>query len=239
MAREENFGLDFPFWAAQFFCPACDGNRDALVHVLAAVRAIVDEHRRRFAYDIVKEPGLTFVFDSLLECFPHARFLFILRDPRENIRSILNRLNVPGDLEDMKSEHWDGLPTTLWRIIMEGDLFGGPGRNYIETLAKRWNLAIQTYLRNAERIRLVRYEDFVADKAACITQLANHFGFEVVHDITDRVDVQYQPKGDHTITWHDFFGPDNLRRIECLCQEGMRQFGYLPGGIQSHECRGQ
>ncbi|MBN1818310.1 MAG: sulfotransferase [Sedimentisphaerales bacterium] len=207
---------------------------DMLKGILPLSR-VVDEHRRWFAFDIVKEPGLTFVLNSLLECFPQAQFLFIIRDPRDNIRSILNRLALPGNLEDMKSEHWDTIPTLLWKNILEGKLFGEPGCNYIETLAKRWNMAIQAYQRNVDRIHLVRYEDFVANKTYCILQLIDHFGFKIVRDISDQVDVQYQSKGDHSITWIDFFGSDNLERIERICREGMRQFGYTVGGSKPNE----
>ncbi|MBN1125373.1 MAG: sulfotransferase [Sedimentisphaerales bacterium] len=196
---------------------------------------IVDEYRHCFAYDIIKEPGLTFVLDSLLEYFPYAQILFIIRDPRDNIRSILNRLDIPGNLEDMNTKYWDKIPTLPWQIILEGDLFEEPGQSYIETLAIRWNVAVQAYQQNTDRIRLLRYEDFMADKARCILQLATHFGFEPVHDITDQVDVQYQPKGDQNISWIDFFGVDNLHRIENVCREGMQQFGYSFGDMKSQE----
>ena len=189
---------------------------------------VVEDHKPWFAKDMVKEPGLAFFFEQLVECFPQGRFVFILRDPRDNIRSILNRLGLPGSLAQMQAEHWRALPTRSWEIIFEGGLFGAGGDNYIEVLSNRWNIVLDKYLANSERAILVRYEDFVADKAGQIETLARRLDLEPRHDVTAYLDVQYQPKGDRSVSWLDFFGHDNLARIERICAQGMRRFGYAP-----------
>ncbi|NEP45581.1 MAG: hypothetical protein F6K35_42755, partial [Okeania sp. SIO2H7] len=51
-----------------------------------------------FSRDIVKEPNLTLLDRELAEYFPNSDFVFVIRDPRDNIRSILNRLQLPGNL---------------------------------------------------------------------------------------------------------------------------------------------
>src|SRR5690606_37975827 len=50
-----------------------------------------------FSKKIVKEPSFTFFYDELRREFPEATFVLIVRDPHENVRSILNRLEIPGD----------------------------------------------------------------------------------------------------------------------------------------------
>ena len=50
-----------------------------------------------------------------------------------------------------------------------------------------------------------------------------------MNDISDKVDRQYQRRGDRNVSWPDFFGPDNLARIERICGDRMQRFGYLPG----------
>jgi hypothetical protein len=42
------------------------------------------------------------------------------------------------------------------------------------------------------------------------------------------VDVQYQPRGDRGVSWLEFFGRENLRRIEGICGGRMAQLGYRP-----------
>jgi hypothetical protein len=54
--------------------------------------AFVARNRWGFSRDIVKEPNLTLFPDALAERFPEARTIFVVRDPRDNIRSLLNRL---------------------------------------------------------------------------------------------------------------------------------------------------
>ncbi|HEV57045.1 MAG TPA: sulfotransferase [Phycisphaerales bacterium] len=188
----------------------------------------VAENPQYFATDLVKEPGLTFVYEPLSTHFPQARSVLCLRDPRDNIRSMLNRVNLPGRLDRLTPEHWQAVPNLLWKHILEGRLFGCDGVNYIDTLARRWNRALAVYERHHDRVILARYEDFVVDKTGFIASLARRLGMESRHDISAHVDVQYQPRGDHTVTWEEFFGPANLQIIERTCAEGMRAHGYAP-----------
>jgi hypothetical protein len=75
---------------------------------------------------------------------------------------------------------------------------------------------------------LIKYEDFMKDKAATIMGLARALGRQPRHDISDKVDVQYQSRGDRDVKWVDFFGPNNLARLERICAVRMAAFGYVP-----------
>ncbi len=191
------------------------------------IRDFVKKNKFYFSTNIIKEPGLIFFYDQLVEYFPKAKFIFILRDPRDNIRSIFNRLQIPGDLKDLGKKRFEALPDATWKMIMDGELFGVKGNNYIETQANRWNLALKIYKENAVNIELIRYEDFVKDKAGEITKLATRVGLKPVCDIAEYVDIQYQPRGDRNITWHEFFGSENLHLIETICRNGIENFSYL------------
>jgi hypothetical protein len=50
-------------------------------------------------------------------------------------------------------------------------------------------------LENQDNVRLIRYEDFRANKKAEIEVLAKELGFTKLADISWLVDVQFQPKG--------------------------------------------
>ena len=54
--------------------------------------ALVQRYRLAFSRPVVKEPNLTFLYDELVRRFPQARVGLIIRDPRDNIRSLLERL---------------------------------------------------------------------------------------------------------------------------------------------------
>lgn len=190
----------------------------------------INKHQYCFAADIVKDPYLIFCCDELLKYFPEAKFIFINREPRDNIRSILNRLEIPGNLRELESNYQEKLPKlpkgSDWREIIEGLLPPVSGNNYIERLAHRWNLAVDIYQANRDHLVYIRYEDFLIDKVGFIHDLAKKMKLEPIHDISERVDVQYQPRGDRHITWIDFFGEENLSRIETICKERMKLLDY-------------
>jgi hypothetical protein len=195
----------------------------------------VRRNRYYFASDIIKDPGLTFFSEELVEYFPRGRFIFIARDPRDNIRSILNRVNLPGKSVAPDQTHWSSLQNgESWQMIVEGQLPVVSGNTCIEKLAHRWNLGVELYLKHRDKMHLIRYEDFLQDKVGSISKLLIELGLEPHYSIVDWVDVQFQPRGNREVTWENFFGRQNLERIEAICGDQMARFGYTasqPGAI--------
>jgi hypothetical protein len=189
----------------------------------ASLSELVSKNKLDFSREIVKEPNLTFLYHQLVERFPASKVVFVVRDPRANARSILNRVSLPGDLPRLTRAQVEGVDPR-WRPKSKGK-----GEHYVEMIAARWNLAADTYLENAENMTLIRYEDFCKDKTGEIARLARRVGLEPVNDIFDKVDRQYQRRGDRDVSWPDFFGRDNLARIERICGDRMQRFGYVPG----------
>lgn len=182
---------------------------------------LVQAHKFYFSTPINKDPKLTFFYDELCQCFSQAKFIFVIRDPRDNIRSFLNRREIPG--------HLDKLPEDKQQWI--GNLPPIKGQNYIEKLANRWNLAADTYLNHQEQFTLIRYEDFALDKVGTIQNLAQTMSLIPNHDISKYLNLQYQPSGDRQVSWSEFFQAENLHLIETICSERMNRFGYGPSSI--------
>lgn len=159
--------IDFRFPAAALLLKVQEGE--------LTMEEFVERRAFYFSRDLIKEPGLTFLFQSLVARFPHAQFVMILRDPRDNLRSLLNRLEIPGRLESIGPRHFRGL-NVIWRKIVQGEVVEERDCNYIENLALRWHLAAETYLQNTAQMHLVRYEDFCTDKARTIACLAQELG---------------------------------------------------------------
>lgn len=199
---------------------------------LAAVHAgrlpfdrFVRRFRADFSRDVVKDPHLTFLYPQLAERFPRARFVMVIRDPRDNIRSILNRLDLPGDLDDLDPGAYHGM-RPLWEGILKSPWLGVTG-SYIERLAARWSLGAGVYLENPDRMALIRYEDFVADKMGAIAGLATRLGLSGRGRIEDKLDTRFQPPGDRSVGWQEFFGRVNLAAIERICEDEARSLGYM------------
>jgi hypothetical protein len=61
----------------------------------APIDALVQENELEFSRDLIKDSNLTFLYRYLRDRFPEARFAMVVRDPRANVRSILDRLSIP------------------------------------------------------------------------------------------------------------------------------------------------
>lgn len=183
-------------------------------------------NKLEFSKQIVKEPNLTLFYDELKEYFPGATFVFTIRDPRDNIRSQLDFFQIPGNLEQMTREHKQRLVRS-WPSIFDGRWLGLKGENYIEMLAARWNYTADVFLLHPDEMRSFKYEDFVQDKIGTLKQLATDLGLSEAKDISAKLNRQYQPAGSNkNVKWRDFFGDENLARIERICGERMKKFGY-------------
>lgn len=192
----------------------------------------VRRNRWAFAKQLIKEPNLTLFYPQLRERFPRARYVFIVRDPRDNIRSLLDTLRLPGDLEHLDpASYGPSNPRSNpgWPLVFDSHWYGIGGDQYIEHLAERWRAMCDVYLANREHMTLCRYEDFDKDKLETLESLCRSLELPAANDIRSELDEQFQPRGDRSRSWIDFFGDDNLARIERVCADGMRAFGYPRG----------
>ena len=186
-------------------------------------------HRFEFSLDVVKEPNLTLLYPQIVKRFSASPAVFVLRDPRDNIRSLLNSLAIPGDLASLESRH-KGRVNAGWELVLDGRWLGIEGEHYIEQLAGRWCYCANVYRENAAILLLSRYEDFVADKLGELRRLADALGLAVVADVSGELERAFQPAGNRDVTWETFFGADNLATIERVCGDSMEGLGYPRSG---------
>jgi len=180
-----------------------------------------------FSKELIKEPNLTFLLPQLQSLHPRSRHAFVVRDPRANIRSICNRLEIPGDQRRIApAAHPEISP--IWEAILYNRWVGDTGRplNYIGRSAERWRIAADLCLASSPATQLIRYEDFCADKLAAIADLAGRLGLAVKHDVTPYLDVQYQRPGKKVTDYSAFFGAENLEVILGECGPAMNKLGY-------------
>jgi len=184
----------------------------------------IARNRSEFSRPLIKAPNLTFIRDRLRARFPDARFVMIVRHPRDNIRSILNRLDLPGDLEDVPASLLARM-TGGQRLLLDGRWLGHVAAGYVGRLAQRWCSAADVYLGAPDDFILVRYENFLADKEGVVRQLAESLMLEARHQIADVLDVPYQPPGRADVDLREFFG-DNIEVIDRTCASRMAELGY-------------
>lgn len=177
-----------------------------------------------FARPIVKEPNLTFLVDHLRRRWPESSLVFVVRDPAETIRSILDRLDLPGDRDAFPTAGLAAIPAA-WRVVLDNRWIGVDATHPIESLAGRWRVAAEIAEAHTDAI-VVRYEDFLADKPAVIDDLAARLGLPVVAPIEAHLDRPFQPRG-RPRSPKEVFGA-NLERLWNAAGPVAERLGYRP-----------
>ena len=184
----------------------------------------IRRNRLGFSHPVIKEPALTFLAGMILEHWQDSPSIFVMRHPYENIRSILDRLRISGDLSVPPAESLDEA-NPAWKTVLDNRWLGVESQHYIEQLAWRWVLAARVYLDLRDRMVLARYEDFERDKVGVIKDLVRQVGFEPLSSIEHLVDHQFQPAGVRGRTPAEVFG-GNLALIDDICWPLAGEFGY-------------
>ena len=176
-----------------------------------------------FSTEIVKEPSLTFAAVPLMEHFGVKRAAFVIRDPHDNIRSILDRLKLAGDLERLDVDSVKANRT--WRSLLAGHDLGLPRDHYVATLARRWLRAVEVFNGARGNFELIRYGDFRNDRTASIATLARSLDLDPRHDIAQLAQRPFQRAG-RPREAVEFFGKDNLARIDEICGNAAASLGF-------------
>jgi LPS sulfotransferase NodH len=159
-----------------------------------ATTAIVAELRQRFAGRIrdrdhrapdsgahvrllEKTPKNALRVPFLLEVFPDAQFIFLQRDARANLSSMMQSWRAQGWITYRQLPGWQG----PWSLLLPPGYERLKGRPLEEIVAFQWRVANETILDDLadlprERWTTVRYEALVADPRAAIAKLLEFCG---------------------------------------------------------------
>ena len=132
--------------------------------------------------------------------FPDARFVFLWREPEENVSSILDAWRAGGWVTYPQLPGWDG----PWSMLLPPGWQALKGKPVPEVAAFQWattNRIIMDDLEQipAERRHVVRYSDFVADPAAVIRGVCAFAGLEFDAALSERTGGDLPPSR-HTLT---------------------------------------
>ena len=200
--------------------------RDALFAGEISVPQLMRQYPSAFQGVILKDPNFVFFADAIAKAYPDAHWVFTVRDPRDNIRSVLNRLGLPGKAHEIKLESPEIGET--WRRVLQGRTPEIRGKDPIHRLALRWVMMAEIAL-SSGRMTFSRYEQFNTDKQGSITTLCNATRLTSAHSIAPFMDTQFQPRGDRNAVWEEFFGAHELAMIYDTCGPTMERVGYKPG----------
>ena len=189
----------------------------------ASFERFAKRNRWEFSKPIVKEPNITHMYDHLRSAFPHAKFIFVVRDPFSNIRSIIQRLSLPPRGNELK--HCSNVPR-VWRAILQ--ISQDEGGGYIGRFAANWRRCADIFLCNQADMIAVRYEDFRENKRSTIESLARSVGLKVKCNIEQYVNRPFQTAGTEVRDYFEYFGEDNCRTVCRICWPAASEFLYVP-----------
>lgn len=185
-----------------------------------ATAAIVAELRARFAARIhdrdgqppapgapvrllEKTPKNSLRVPFLLEVFPDAQFIFLQREPRANLSSMMQAWRAKGWITYRQLPGWP----EPWSLVLPPGYERLHGRPLEEIVAFQWQAANATILEDLAvlpraRWTTVRYESLVADPRAEIGKLLEFAGLEMDTRLEDYL-AKPLPLSKHTQTRPD------------------------------------
>lgn len=162
-----------------------------------ATPAIVAELRRRFAVQLrdrggrppapgaaarllEKTPKNALRIPFLLEVFPDARFVFLHREVRANLGSMMEAWRAGGWVTYRQLAGWQG----PWSLLLPPGYESLQGRPLEEVVAFQWRVANETILDDLasiprERWTTVHYEDLIGDPAGEVARLLEFAGLDM------------------------------------------------------------
>ncbi len=201
--------------------PGIDSNRltaaDATADLCAAIRQAALERLEgpngsppaEGAPLLEKTPKNALRIPFLKKVFPDARFIFLWRDPRENLSSIIEAWRAGGWVTYRALPGWDG----PWSLLLPPGWQGLRGAPLETVAAWQWRSTNQTALDDlgqlpAEDWTHVNYRDLLDDPEATVRRLCAFAGVAFDGALQSRV-AQPLPVSRHT---HTRPAPDKWRR---------------------------
>lgn len=131
--------------------------------------------------------------------FPDARFVFLWRDPAENISSIIDAWRSGGWITYPQLQGWDG----PWSLLLPPGWQSLRGKPLAEVAAYQWRITNETIMNDlsalpADRRHVVRYADFVADPTAVLKGIAAFADLEFDSALAERTGGEL-PNSRHTL----------------------------------------
>lgn len=127
-----------------------------------------------------KTPKNSLRIPFLLQVFPQAQFVYLHREPRQVLASMIDawqsgRFRTYLQLPGWPHPYWSLLLTPGWQALA--------GRSLAEVVAGQWQSATEVMLDDlealpAQRWCTVRYEDLIGDAPTQIAKLCETLGFE-------------------------------------------------------------
>jgi hypothetical protein len=160
---------------------------------------------------LAKNPALTPKIGSVLEQFPDARVVYLVRDPLEAIPSFVSMMKFSWEVTGASAE-------------------GSRLAEFVTEMAAHWyRYPLERLAREPdEKYRIVVYDELVRDPAGAVREIYAHFGYEIDSNYERVLSERATASGDYR-SRHDYdlkeLGLDRAKLVEQFA-DVIERFGF-------------
>jgi hypothetical protein len=158
---------------------------------------------------ILKSPTHTCRIKTLLEMFPEARFVHIVRDPRIVFPSTVNLWRSLYKAHGLQKANFQGLEEHVFETFLHMHKKLQEGRTLV----------------TPDNFYEIRYEDLIRDPIAEMKKLYDHLGLGEFEAMKPRLEQYVARTGDYKTNQYDIT-PELRAQVEERWGEVIRQYGY-------------
>lgn len=207
-------------------------NADNLIgRLMAAFQSVTGRGLDVTRFGVLKETSIEIYAAEILAWFPEARFVHLVRDPRDNFAALA--AGVDGYYSRMGEDHNRTLASLLNRART----------GFRMALCNRAQFGEDRYL-------ILRFEDLVTDPRSSMRIVADFLGIEFTPSLLTPSTLG-QPSGGNAFDgvatfevntrnverWRDRIAAEDAQVIEFHLGEDMEKFGYLPAFDDREQAR--
>jgi sulfotransferase family protein len=214
-------------------CLACSGACREAGGVTGAAACIAERDIRRYGD---ASPDLMYCADELVDAFPDARLVQIIRDGRDVVAAMLADSVAMAWFRPGVSNVDSEFPNPFFGIETADDLAAWPGLSLAGKCAMRWrgSVRVMARLRNtlpAEGLTTLRYEDVIRHPAAAARAVSGFIGADVarIEAGAGRGGGDAAPGGPMAIPpggWRHALNAQQVTDIEQVAGADLRRVGY-------------
>jgi hypothetical protein len=214
-------------------CLACSAACREAGGVTGAAACIAERDIRRYGD---ASPDLMYCADELVDAFPDARLVQIIRDGRDVVAAMLADSAAMAWFRPSVANVDSEFPNPFFGIETADDLAAWPGLSLAGKCALRWrgSVRVMARLRNslpAEGLTTLRYEDVVRHPAAAARAVSGFVGADVA-EIAGDAELRAGPDaagGQMALPpggWRRALTPQQVTDIEQVAGPDLRRVGY-------------
>jgi len=199
------------------------GTADAYLAAYCTIKA--EQHGKKRWGE--KTPRHVYRIADMLEAFPKARVVYIVRDPRAVVASYRD-FKSHGDFSDEM------------RKAFEADEERARRSYHVYIISLMWRSAVRAGREAAarfgeDRVRIIRYEDLVGDSESVLKSISAFLDLEFAPSMLEvamnnssynRVDAGKGISSDAVKRWLKKLAPHEIAAIQKRCRCEMKHFGY-------------